>query len=293
MEPEVLESYRKAGRILAEVLSEARSGVQVGASLLEVAEFVEDSIRSRGAEPAFPCNISLDRAAAHYTPSPGDESRFGESMVKLDVGVHVDGYVADAAVTVDLSGHPDLVEASEAALAAALEVIGPGVRTGRIGAAIEEAISGYGYRPVSNLTGHGLLQYEAHAEPAVPNRAMEKGVILKEGDVIAIEPFATNGSGRISEAPINEIYGFSFPRPVRLPQARALMKEIQERYRTLPFARRWLKGERAEYALQQLLKAGVVHRYPVLWEVERALVSQAEATVVILEEGTEVITRPG
>lgn len=293
MEPEVLECYRKAGRILAEVLLEASPRVQVGASLLEVAEFVEDSIRSRGAEPAFPCNISLDRAAAHYTPSPEDESRFGESIVKLDVGVHVDGYVADAAVTVDLSGHPDLVEASEAALEAALELIGPGVRTGQIGAAIEEAITGYGYKPVSNLTGHGLLRYEAHAEPAVPNRAVEKGVILEPGDVVAIEPFATNGSGRISEAPTTEIYGFSLPRPVRLPQARMLMKEIQERYRTLPFARRWLKGERAEYALQQLLRAGAVHRYPVLWEVEGSLVSQAEATVVILEDRAEVITRPG
>jgi methionyl aminopeptidase len=291
MESEILENYRRAGRILAEVLRDACPRVQVGASLLEVAEFVEDSIRSKGAEPAFPCNISLDRAAAHYTPSPRDGSRFGENMVKLDVGVHVDGYVADAAVTVDLGGHPDLVEASEAALEAALDLIGPGVRTGQIGAAIEEAITGYGYKPVSNLTGHGLQRYEAHAEPAVPNKAMEKGVILNPGDVVAIEPFATNGSGRISEAPTTEIYGFSIPRPVRLPQARTLMKEIQEQYKTLPFARRWLKGERAEFALQQLLRAGAVHRYPVLWEVEGALVSQAEATVVILEEGIEVITR--
>lgn len=293
MEPEVLENYRKAGRILEEVLRDASPRVQVGASLLEMAEFVEDSIRSKGAEPAFPCNISLDRAAAHYTPSPRDTSRFGENMVKLDVGVHVDGYVADAAVTVDLGGHPDLVEASEAALEAALELIGPGVRTGEIGSAIEKAIMGYGYKPVSNLTGHGLQRYEAHAEPAMPNRAMEKGVILKSGDVVAIEPFATNGSGRISEAPTTEIYGFSMQRPVRLPQARVLMKEIAERYKTLPFARRWLKGERVEYALQQLLRAGAVHRYPVLWEVEGALVSQAEATVVIMDEGIEIITRQG
>jgi len=293
METELLEKYRKAGRILAEVLHEAGPKVAVGVPLLDVADFVETSIRSKGAEPAFPCNISLDRNAAHYTPGPGDKSAFGECMVKLDVGVHVDGYVADAAITVDLSGHPDLTEASQAAMEAALELVGPGVSTAKIGAAIEEAITGYGYKPVSNLTGHGLSRYEAHDEPTVPNRAVQKGVILKEGDVIAIEPFATNGSGRISEAPINEIYGFSASRPVRLPQARMLMKEIMERYKTLPFARRWLKGERAEYALMQLLKSGAVHRYPVLWEVEGALVSQAEHTVVILEEECEVITRTG
>lgn len=291
MDPEILDNYRKAGRILAEVLEEARPLVDVGVPLLEVAELVEGAIRSKGGLPAFPCNISLDRRAAHYTPSPGDESVFAENMVKLDAGVHVDGYIADAAITIDLGGHEDLVLAAQAGLDAALELVGPGVNTADIGKVIEEAIKGYGYKPVYNLTGHGLSQYTAHDQPAVPNRAMDKGVVLKEGDVIAIEPFATNGSGRISEAPINEIYGFSGPRPQRLPVARALMKEIVDCYKTLPFARRWLKGERAEYALMQLLRSGVVHGYPVLWEVEGALVSQAEHTVVILENGCEVTTK--
>jgi methionyl aminopeptidase len=291
METEILENYRKAGRILAEVLAKARPRVELGASLLDVANFVEDAIRSRGAIPAFPCNISLDRNAAHYTPSPNDAARFGENMVKLDVGVHVDGYIADAAITVDLGGHESLVEASHVALEAALEIIRPGIDTAQIGKAIEDVITGYGYKPVYNLTGHGLSRYLAHDEPAVPNRAMEKGTVLKDGDVIAIEPFATNGSGRISEALINEIYGFSAFRPVRLPAARTLLKEISESYKTLPFARRWLKGERAEYALMQLLRSGAVHRYPVLWEIEGALVSQAEHTVVVLDKGCEVITR--
>lgn len=291
MDAEILEKYRSAGRILAEVLAGARPRVETGASLLDVANFVEDAIRSKGGQPAFPCNISLDRNAAHYTPSPKDLSTFGESMVKLDVGVHVDGYIADAAITIDLSGHDKLTEASKAALEAALEIVRPGADTAQIGKVIDETITGYGYRPVHNLTGHGLSRYQAHDEPAVPNKAMEKGTVLKEGDVIAIEPFATNGSGRISEGPINEIYGFSAPRPVRLPAARSLLKEITENYRTLPFARRWLKGERAEYALMLLLRSGAVHTYPVLWEVEGALVSQAEHTVVILEEGCEVTTR--
>jgi methionyl aminopeptidase len=292
MDAEILEKYRMAGRILADVLAEAKPKIETGACLLDVANYVEDAIRRRGALPAFPCNISLDRNAAHYTPMPHDASRFAENMVKLDVGVHVDGYIADAAITVDLSGHDKLVEASRAALEAAIEIIKPGVSTAQIGKVIEEAINGYGYKPVSNLTGHGLSRYQAHDEPAVPNKAMEKGIILKEGDVIAIEPFATNGSGRICEGPVNEIYGLSAPRPVRLAAARALLKEIQESYRTLPFARRWLKGDRTDFALMQLLRSGALHRYPVLWEVEGALVSQAEHTVIVRENECEVITRP-
>jgi methionyl aminopeptidase len=176
-------------------------------------------------------------------------------------------------------------------LDAALETIGPGIDTADIGKTIEETIAGYGYRPVYNLTGHGLSRYQAHDHPAIPNRAMEKGTVLKPGDVIAIEPFATDGPGRISEGPVNEIYGLSGSRPVRLAAARLLLKEIMDKYRTLPFARRWLKGDRAEYALMQLLRSGAVHRYPVLWETEGALVSQAEHTVLILEDGCEVITR--
>jgi methionyl aminopeptidase len=291
MEPDVLDKYRKAGSILASVCQEAMSKVDVDVPLIEVADFVEGSIRTRGAEPAFPCNISLDRMAAHYTPDPKDQSTFGESMVKLDIGVHMDGYIADAAVTVDLSGHPDLVEASKAALDAAIDLVSTGTDTGMIGAAIENAITGYGFKPVANLTGHGLERYFAHAEPTIPNKALDKGVLLKEGDVIAIEPFATNGSGRISEAPMTEIFGLSTCRPVRSPQARALMKAILDKYKTLPFARRWLVGERVDYALMQLLKAGIIHGYPVLWDVNGSLVSQAEHTVIVLPDGCEVTTR--
>ncbi len=291
MDAEALDKYRTAGKILAEVCREAKPKVGVDVPLIEVAEFVEGSIRAKGGQPAFPCNISLDRIAAHYTPGPKGESTFGESMAKLDIGVHVGGYIADAAVTVDLSGHPELVEASQAALDAAIALVKPGVNTSEIGAAIEKAITGYGYKPVANLTGHGLKRYLAHEEPAVPNRRIEKGYVLKEDDVIAIEPFATDGSGRISEGPINEIFGLTSRKPVRIPQARDLLKEIDDKYKTLPFARRWLEGERIDFALSQLLRVGAIHRYPILWEVEGALVSQAEHTVMVTDDGCEVTTK--
>jgi methionyl aminopeptidase len=181
---------------------------------------------------------------------------------------------------------------SKAGLAAAIELVEPGVDTARLGAAIEDAIRGYGYNSVANLTGHGLGRYQAHGEPSVPNRAIEKGVLLSPGDVIAIEPFATDGVGRISEAPQAEIFSFVAKRPVRSPPARALLNQVQENYSTLPFARRWLSGDRIDYSLNQLLRAGILHRYPLLWEAEGALVSQAEHTVIVLESGCEVTTKP-
>ncbi|MBK5191258.1 MAG: M24 family metallopeptidase, partial [Methanosarcinales archaeon] len=157
----VLDKYRIAGRFLAEVKEGAIAKVKEGALLLEVAEFVEQSIREKGAEPAFPCNISRNEEAAHATPSIDDETVFGKDLVKVDIGLHVDGYIADSAVTVDLSGgeNAELVGASEAALNAAIKIIRDGISTGEIGGAIENAIRERGYKPVVNLSGHGLARY--------------------------------------------------------------------------------------------------------------------------------------
>ncbi|MEA2000086.1 MAG: type II methionyl aminopeptidase, partial [Euryarchaeota archaeon] len=196
----VLDKYRTAGRILAEVREEAKARIEEGVLLLDVAEFVENSIREKGGEPAFPCNISRDEEAAHATPAIDDNAVFGTEIVKLDIGVHVDGYIGDSAVTLDLSGKNDgLVKASEAGLNAAIKIIRDGVSTVEIGEVIENAIREHGYKPIVNLTGHGLTRYDAHAAPAIPNVKHKTGVVLRENEVVAIEPFATDGVGKVAE----------------------------------------------------------------------------------------------
>ncbi|MFC7153937.1 type II methionyl aminopeptidase [Halomarina halobia] len=288
---EQYEKHREAGRILAQARDEAAARVDVGESHLEIAEYAEDRIRELGGEPAFPVNISIDHEAAHATPGIDDEATFGEEMVNLDIGVHVDGWLADTAITVDLSGHDDLVEASAEALDAALDVVEPGVRTGDIGAEIESVIEGYGYNPVVNLTGHGLGHWQQHVPPNIPNRAVDSGVELAVGDVVALEPFATDGSGKVGEGPTEEIFALERERPIRNRQARQALDQITEEFRTLPFATRWLDVDRAEMALRRLKQQGIVHGYPVLQEAEGTLVSQKEHTVIVTEEGCEVTTR--
>ncbi|MHC1580005.1 MAG: type II methionyl aminopeptidase [Candidatus Alkanophagales archaeon] len=287
---EVLEKYRRAGRIVAEVRARAASMVREGVPILEVAEFVENAIRERGAEPAFPCNISLNEVAAHSTPSRDDKRVFGGELVKLDIGAHVEGYIADAAVTIDLSGENGrLVEAAEEALKAAISVIHDGVSTAEVGAAIEKVIREYGFKPIVNLSGHGLARYVAHAPPTIPNVGQRGGAVLRENDVVAIEPFATNGAGRVSEGATVEIYSLVREKPVRLPAARRLLAEIRK-YKTLPFAKRWLPRENLDVALRNLEAAGVIRSYPVLREAARGLISQAEHTVIVKKDGCEVIT---
>ncbi len=286
---EIIEKYRRAGKILSQVRYEAVKKVTEGASLLAVAEFIENLIREKGGEPAFPVNISRNDEAAHSTPSFNDTAVFGKDMVKLDIGVHIDGYIADTAVTVDLSGNPKLVEAAEAALDRALEFIHAGVNTSDIGGVIEDTIGSFGFKPIVNLTGHGLEQYIQHAPPSIPNKRMPHGIVLEEGDIVAIEPFATNGAGKIHDAGNAEIYHLVAEKPVRHPSARALLQEIGK-YKTLPFAKRWL-GERVDFALVQLVRAGVIQPYPILKEIQGGLISQAEHTIIVTANGCEVITK--
>lgn len=289
---EIIDKYLKAGKILSQVRSEAKDRIKVGVSLFEIAEFVENRAIELGADgSAFPCNISRNDEAAHATPIANDESVFGEDVIKLDLGVYVDGYIADSAITIDLSGnYADLVKASEAGLEAAIDTVRNGVNTAEIGAVIEDTIISHGFKPIVDLSGHGLAQYRHHAPPNIPNRHVSNGVELKTGDFIAIEPFATDGIGRVFDGSLTEIFQLVRKKPVRLPAARALLKEL-EQYRTLPFAKRWLKSPQLDFALIQLEKAGIVHSYPVLKEAGGGMVSQCEHTVIVTDDGCEVTTR--
>jgi methionyl aminopeptidase len=291
LDAERYEKHREAGEILAQVRNEAAERVEVGTGYLELTEWVEDRIAELGGKPGFPVNISVDEEAAHGAAGPDDDREIGESMVKLDIGVHIDGWLADTAITVDFTGTDDLVAASEEALDAALDLVEPGVETGEIGAAIEETIDGYGYNPVVNLTGHGLGHYDQHTEPNIPNRAVSQSVELSVGDVVAIEPFATDGRGKVQEGSREEIYSLEREGTVRDRSARQALEQITEEYRTLPFASRWVDVSRPGMALRRLKRQDIVHGYPVLKEEDGALVSQREHTVIVTEDGCDVTTR--
>ncbi|WP_202318840.1 type II methionyl aminopeptidase [Archaeoglobus neptunius] len=291
MDEEVREKLLEAGKILKQAVSEASEKIAPGVRILEVAEFVENRIIELGAKPAFPANISINSDAAHFTPKKNDNRVFNDGdVVKLDVGAHIDGYIADMAVTVDLGDNRELVAASRDALDAAIEVVEAGVSVSKIGKAIEDAIKSHGFKPIVNLTGHGLLPYLTHAPPSIYNYATERGVELKEGMVIAIEPFATDGVGKVADRNECEIYSLLNPRPVRMKMAREIVKEVNERYKTLPFAKRWL-NKAPEIIISRLAREGILRAYPVLTEVSGGLVSQWEHTLIVEEGGATITTR--
>ena len=200
MKDEVYDAYLEAGELARKVLHRGAGLVKEGASLLEMVEDTETMVIDEGAHLAFPLNVSLNEDAAHDTAMPGDERIFSRGdLVKVDLGVQVDGYIADTALTVDLGDHANLVKASREALEAAIAIVRPGITAGEIGAVIQDTIEEHNYRPVANLTGHGLDYYDLHTKPTIPNIAMSGGAVIEEGMAFAIEPFVTTGSVRVTE----------------------------------------------------------------------------------------------
>ena len=155
MEKEIVEKYKKAGHIHKECLEFGSKLINPDVKIIDVVEKIEEKIKSMGGEFAFPVNISVNETAAHDTADIGDIRVFKDGdLVKLDIGVHVDGYIADGAVTVSLnSGKDELRETSKKALEEALKLMRPGTQISLISETIENIIRGSGFIPVINLLG--------------------------------------------------------------------------------------------------------------------------------------------
>ena len=296
MENYALECHRRAGRIAAECREWARESIKPGVLMRDVLEGVEERIAQAGAAPAFPAQSSRNSIAAHYCSPPNDETSYEEGdCVKVDVGVHVDGYIGDTACTVDLSSDgrwAALLKASSDALTAAIAAMEPGIRAGEIGAAVERTINAAGFEPVRNLTGHGLARWKVHTAPQIPNYGERGGGRISVGSVIAIEPFASTGRGYIHEKGKAEVFMMSRP-PMRAKGLdKGVLRAIQS-WRGLPFARRYFvdfPAKAVEETFAKLARQGSLVRYPPLVEEDGVMVAQTEHSMYVGNDGIEILT---
>ena len=291
---EDFDKWEKASLIAAEALQYGKTLIKPGASFLDVTEKVELKIAELGGQCAFPAQMSLNEVAAHFTVDPGEDIIFEDQLVSLDIGVHIDGCIGDTALTVDLSGkYTDLVQASRDALDNAIKVVQVGTPLSEIGKVIHDTITGFGYSPIKNLSGHGLSPYNIHDRPSVPNFDTGDTTKLKRGMVIAIEPFATTGAGMIYESGIGNIFSQVGHKPVRSSLTRPVLQHI-ETYKNLPFTTRWLVKRfsigQVRFALRELSNLGVIRDYPPLPDRNKGMVSQAEHTLYI-DDKVKVLTR--
>ena len=295
MNPEEIEKWKTAGKLARDALHFGRNLIEAEKSMLNVTEKIESFVKKHGGELAFPTNLAVNNVGAHWTPSSKSSEIFCKGdVVKLDVGVHIDGYIGDNALTLEIgtTNYAKMIEASREALNAAINVAVAGVNVGIIGHAVQDTIEKYGYRPIANLTGHRIKRYNLHSGVSIPSIRERGGPTLNNGDIVAIEPFVTDGAGRVGGKRNSNIYHLRQIRKVRDEKATELMKEIQDRYKGLPFAERWLHEfqDDATKNLQKLMRAGIVSYYPVLDELGNGIVAQSEHTLLITNNGNEVLT---
>ena len=294
------ENYIKAGKVASEVREYARNQDHTGRTLSEICNDVENEILKRGGEPAFPVNVSLNDIAAHYTAEPNDPTIVKNSdVLKIDVGVHIDGYIADTAVTVSFdSKYQDLIDIAQRALDEAIGIARSNTRVSDIGRIIEKTITKYGCKPIQNLSGHSLERYTIHAGKSIPNIwTIGHSFNLSVDNVYAIEPFVTTkeGQGIVYEGKIKNIFGIASRKRTKDQKADEFLEYLWNKFKTLPFALRWVVNDYEEKEalslLQTLLKKKNVHAYPILVEGANRIVVQAEHTIIPQESNTITITK--
>jgi len=293
-----LEKFREAGKVAAEVRKIMKKTVHEGMQIIDVCENTEGLIRKLGGKPAFPCNVSINEIAAHYTSPPDDKGIIPKnSIVKVDIGTHIDGYVADTAVTICFNPeHDAMVAAAEDALKVATETIHAGMFTSKLGSAVQKTIESHGFKPVSNLTGHQVGRFTVHAGRSLPNVVHISTTRVHEGEMYAVEPFVTakEASGRVGNGKEITIFKLKKHKSMRTTEAKQLLQYMETEFHTLPFAERWLQESplkiRYKEAFTEIRRSNCLTEYPIFVEVSGKPVAQAEHTLRVTANGCEVIT---
>ncbi len=282
-----MKEYEKAGEIAQKVKKFAATLIKPGALLVEIAEDVEAKIEELGGRPAFPVDVSLNEIAAHYSPIYGDKSKLKDGdLVKVDIGVHIDGYVVDTAISFSVGESEEnekLIKAANEALQIAISMAKPGQDITEIGAAIQDKIADYGFQSIRNLRGHGVGRWIIHGEPFMPNYPDKNAGELQDGQIIAIEPFPTTGEGMVIDGKGSEVYQIVSEKNIRM--GRDVLDWIKSEFHELPFCKRWIIKKfgplKTSLVIRQLKQAGVIHEFALLREKQDGKVAQAEHTLIV------------
>ena len=297
MDPEVLQKCISTGKIASQVRRETAAKLQKpGTSFLQAMDFAEERILKLGGQIAW-AQMAVNEVAAHFCPEESDTSVSQEGqLIKVDIGVHLDGWIADNAMTVIVgksTEYKDLIKASQNALKAAIKLVRPGVQLWELGEAQYSEAEAFGFTTVKNLCGHTIERYKVHAGISIPTYNNKDKTELQEGWQVAIEPFITNGQGMIKEKPPATVFMVEQEKGVRSPYARKILDQVKPQ-KGLPFTTRWLtrklgKGGTA-LGMRELLQSGIVHSYPPLVEVAKGMVAQFEHAMIVKDKPL-VVTR--
>ncbi|MHA2282388.1 MAG: type II methionyl aminopeptidase [Promethearchaeota archaeon] len=297
-----IQDYIKAGKAVIAAKKLAKRIIKPGIAFLEVANRCEAEITKTGCGLSFPINLSLNEIAAHYSPPIGDATIIPEKgLLKIDIGSHFNGYIADSAFTINLDEDPKLqnyIDAAREAVDAAIKLFNPGIKLYELGEVIKKKIIDHGLWPITDLGGHELKQYNLHAGKFIPNfKDINRYQVLKPGDAYACEPFATSGVGKIDYG--TDSYIFRFLKKVKKHITiidKGYMNNIQKNFKKLPFSPRWISDkdlipqDKIKNIIKSFLGRNILDDYPILLERAREPVAQEEHTIILDLDGNKIVT---
>ncbi|GAV52178.1 hypothetical protein ZYGR_0AG01690 [Zygosaccharomyces rouxii] len=312
---------RKAAEIHRRVRRNVQNKIKADMPLTDIANTIEDATRKfTGAEDlrtmenpksqgiGFPTGLSLNSCAAHFTPNAGDKTvlRY-EDVLKIDVGVQVNGNIVDSAWTHTFDPKYDnLLKAVREATYTGVKEAGIDVRLTDIGEAIQEVMESYEVeidgktypvKPCRNLCGHNIAPYTIHGGKSVPIVKNGDETKMEEGEHFAIETFGSTGRGFVVPGGECSHYarnaGVSVPSP-QLGNAKKLLHTIDTYFGTLPFCRRYLDRlgeEKYLFSLNNLVRQGIVQDYPPLNDEPGSYTAQFEHTILLHPHKKEVVSK--
>ena len=307
-------SLRKGAECHRQIRKYAQRFIKPGMKMIDICIELEKMLKfitnAHGIDvgQSFPTGCSLNDVAAHYTPNTGDETVLkADDVCKLDFGTHVNGFVIDCAFTIAFNPiYDNLLKASKEGTDTGLKLAGIDARLGEIGAGIQEVIESYEVeikgkthkiKAIKNLCGHTVGQYKVHAGKSVPIVKRDDNTKMEEGEMYAIETFASTGKGQVfdnGECSHYMMEEYATGDKLRNEKAKALFNHINKNYSTLAWCRRWLDEggfKNHSLALRQLIDHQIVTPYPPLCDVEGSYVSQFEHTFILRPTIKEILTR--
>ncbi|RMJ26018.1 hypothetical protein PHISP_03100 [Aspergillus sp. HF37] len=320
MNNDSLQEYRQAAEVHRQVRQYAQKNIRPGQTLTEIAEGIEDGVRAltghSGLEEGdnlkggmgFPCGLSINNCAAHYTPNAGNKMVLQDGdVMKVDFGAHVNGRIVDSAFTMAFDPVYDpLLAAAKDATNTGVREAGIDVRVCDVGSAIQEAMESYEVelngtmhpvKCIRNLNGHNIDQHVIHGGKSVPIVKGGDQTKMEEGEVFAIETFGSTGKGYVRDDMETSHYALAPDAPnvpLRLASAKNLLNTINKNFGTLPFCRRYIDRlgvEKYLLGLNNLVSSGLVQDYPPLCDVKGSYTAQFEHTVLLRPTVKEVISR--
>ena len=235
--------------------------------------------------------MAINDAAAHFCPTENDTTILKEGdLVKIDIGTHENGYIADNAMTVEVGSsdkYKDMIKASQNALKAAIKLVRPGTQLWELGEAQLSEAEALGFTTVKNLCGHTLAPYKVHGGISIPSYNNKDKTELKEDWQIAIEPFVTNGQGMIKGKGTSTVWMVNKEKGTRSPHAKKILEYVKP-LNGLPFTTRQLTREfgrgPAMLGLRELERSNIITGYPPLVEISGGMVAQFEHSMLVKDK---------